>query len=194
MLDNILLQASSAVNRYTRRFFQKQTIDETFPNVTIQVSNPRFTVIPLKYPPVSKINSVTIQVLKWFIPFNLEYLIQPFYEQHYYQIVPLLSTAGQGAPLGTGTPIPSVILEQSQLGIVWTNYTCGYDVIPEDIKYATALVAGKMLGMKFNPLGLRSFATQTTTQQWSEAGQANYIDSEVMNILNKYRLSTLRFT
>ena len=106
----------------------------------------------------------------------------------------MLSTSGQGAPLGTATPIPSVLLEQQQLGIIWTNYTCGYDVIPEDIKYAVALVASKMYGMKFNPLGLKSFSTQTVTQQWSEAGEGNYIDSEVMQILNKYKISTLRFT
>jgi hypothetical protein len=192
-LDTLLLQASSHVNRYTRRYFQKQTIDETFPNVTIQVSNPRLTIIPLKNPPVSQINSVTIQVLRWFIPFSLEYLIQPFYEQHYYQIVPMLSTAGQGAPMGTGTPIPSVILEQSQLGIVWTNYTCGYDVIPEDIKEAVGIIAGKMFGMKHNPLGLSSFKTQTVSQTWEPSGATNYLDSEVMAILNKYRIPTLRF-
>ncbi len=194
MLDRLLLRASSHVNRYCGRYFQKQTIDETFPNVTIQVSNPRLTNIPLKYPPVRQINEVTIQVLTYFIPFSLQYLIQPFYEQHYYNIVPLLSTAGQGAPMGTGTPIPSVILEQSQLGIVWTNYTCGYDIIPEDIKYATALVAAKMYGMKFNPLGLTQFKTQTTMQTFTKAKGDNPIDSEAMKILDKYKIPTLRFT
>jgi hypothetical protein len=194
-LDRILLQASSHVNRYCRRYFQKQTIDETYPNLTIQVSNPRLTVIPLRNSPVQRINSVTVQVLKWFIPFNLEYLIQPFYEQHYYQIVPLLSTAGQGAPLGTGTPIPSVILEQSQLGIVWTNYTCGYDIIPEDIKYATTLIAGKMIGLgKYNPLGLSSFRTQTTSQTFSKTKDDNPIDTEVAAILDPYKFATLRIT
>jgi len=194
-LDLILLQASSHVNRYCRRYFQKQTIDETYPNVTIQVSNPRLCVIPLKNAPVGQINSVTIQVLKFFIPFSLEYLIQPFYEQHYYQIVPMLSTSGQGSPMGTGTPIPSVILEQSQLGIVWTNYTCGYDVIPEDIKYATGLVAGKMIGLgKFNPLGLAQFSTQTTRQIFSKGRADNPIDDESSKILDKYRFLSIRFT
>ena len=194
MLDKLLLQASSRVNRHCKRYFQKQTIDETFPNVTIQVSNPRLNVIPLKNGPVTQINSVTIQVLKFFIPFSLEYLIQPFYEQRYYQIVPMLSTAGSGSPMGTGTPIPSVILEQSQLGIVWTNYTCGYDIIPEDIKFAVTLIVGKMLGFKHNPLGLSQFSTQTTSQTWTAAGVDNVLDSEAMSILDKYKYTTLRFT
>lgn len=194
-LDRTLLQASSHINRYCRRYFQKQTIDETYPNLTIQVSNPRLTIIPLRNSPVQRINSVTVQVLKWFIPFDLEYLIQPFYEQHYYQIVPLLSTAGQGSPLGTGTAIPSVILEQSQLGIVWTNYTCGYDIIPEDIKYAVSLIAGKMIGLgKYNPLGLSSFSTQSTTQSFSTKKDNNPIDTEVASILDKYKFNTLRIT
>jgi hypothetical protein len=190
MIDLLLLQASAEVNRYTHRYFQKQTIDETFPNVTIQVSNPRLTVIPLKNPPVQRINTVTIQVLKFFIPFSLEYLIQPFHEQHYYQIVPMLSTSGAVS----ASPIPSVILEQSQLGIVWTNYTCGYDVIPEDIKLATVLIATKFYGLKFNPLGLTSFRTQTVSQTFAAHGATNPIDSQVMAILDKYRIRTLRFT
>jgi hypothetical protein len=194
-LDEYLLQASSHVNRYCRRHFQKQTIDETYPNVTIQVSNPRLCVIPLKEKPFTQINSVTIQVLKFFIPFSLEYLIPCFQEQGYYQIVPMLSTAGQGSPLGTGTPIPSVILESSQLGIVWTNYTCGYDVIPQDIKYATALIVGKMIGLgKYNPLGLASFKTQTTLQTFAKGRSSNPIDDEASKILDKYKLSSMIFT
>jgi len=193
-LDKILLRASAVVNRYCNRYFQKMTIDETFPNVTIQVQNPKLCVIPLNNGPVRRVNSITIQVLKWFIPFSREYLI-PFYQQNYYQIVPMLSTSGQGAPMGTGTPIPSVILEQSQLGIIWTNYTCGYDIIPEDIKYATALVAGKMLGLgRHNPLGLAQFNTQTTRQIFSKTATENPIDDEVEKILRPYKYNTLRFT
>jgi len=191
-LDDLLLQASAMVNRYCGRYFQKMTIDETFPNVTIQVQNPKLCVIPLMNGPVHKINSVTIQVLKWFITFDLEYLI-PFYLQRYYQIVPMLSTSGQGS--ATGTPIPSVILEQSQLGIVWTNYTCGYDVIPQDIKYAVGLIAGKMIGLgRNNPLGLSSFRTQTTSLTYAKNKEENPIDDEVAKVLNKYKYITLRMT
>ena len=193
-LDDILLQASATVNRYCNRYFQKMTIDETFPNVTIQVENPKLCVIPLLNSPVQRINSITIQVLKWFIQFQLDYLI-PFYQQHYYQIVPMLSTSGQGTPNGTGTPIPSVILEQSQLGIIWTNYTCGYDIIPQDIKYATALLAGKMLGLgRFNPLGLAQFNTQTTRQIFSKTREENPLDDEIAKILDKYKLRIIRFS
>lgn len=193
-LDDLLLQASATVNRYCNRYFQKMTIDETFPNITIQVQNPKLCVIPLLNTPVSRINSVTIQVLKWFIPFELTYLI-PFYQQHYYQIVPMLSTAGQGSPMGTGTPIPSVLLEQSQLGTIWTNYTCGYDIIPQDIKYATALIAGKMIGLgRHNPLGLSIFKTQTTMQTFAKGKTENPVDDEISKILDKYKLFTLRMT
>lgn len=180
-LDMLILSASASVNRYCKRYFQRQTIDEKYPNITISVTNPRLCVIPLKNGPVHRVNSVSIQVLKWFIPFSLEYL-QTFYDQAYYKIVPMLTANG------TGTPIPSVLLEQSQLGIVWTNYTCGYDVIPSDIKFATCLIAAKMYGQsKFNPLGLTSMSTQTFSQSFGAQTSDSDLDPMAMNMLKKYK-------
>lgn len=185
-IDELLLCASSEVNRYCRRYFQKMTIDEIYPNVTIQVANPRLTTVPLKYPPVQKINTIYIQVLKWFIKFELTYLIQ-HPQQRFYQIVPLISCAGT-----TGAPIPSVLLEQSQLGIIWTNYTFGYDIIPEEIKCAVALIAGKFWGTaKQNPLGLNNLRTGNLTLGW---GEYNPINEEVKRMLDPYKLITIRMT
>ncbi len=187
-IDHALLKASSHVNRYCRRYFQKMTIDEIYPNVTIQVSNPRLTTVPLRYGPVQKINTIYIQVLKWFIKFELTYLIQ-HPEQRFYQIVPMISSAGT-----TGTPIPSVLLEQSDLGMVWTNYTFGYDIIPEDIKHAVEVITGQELAMmKQNPMGATSFGTGTFKITFGTKEQ-NPVLEEVRSLLNPWVLHTIRMT
>jgi hypothetical protein len=187
-IDHALLKASSYVNRYCRRYFNKMTIDEIYPNVTIQVSNPRLTTVPLRYGPVQNINSITIQVLKWFIPFTKDYLIQ-HPEQRFYQIVPMISSSGT-----TGSPIPSVLLEQSDLGIIWTNYTFGYDVIPEDIKHAVEVIAGQELAMlKQNPMGATSLKTGNFAITFGK-NEENPVLNEVKSILNPWVLHTLRMT
>ena len=187
-IDHSLLKASSYVNRICRRYFQKMTVDEIYPNVTIQVSNPRLTTVPLRYGPIQKINTITIQVLKWFIPFTLDYLIQ-HPEQRFYQIVPMISSAGT-----TGTPIPSVLLEQSDLGIIWTNYTFGYDIIPEDIKHAVEIVAGQELAMlKQNPMGASSLKTGMFAITFGDP-EKNQVLAEVNRILAPWIIHTLRMT
>ena len=186
-IDHALLKASSYVNRYCRRYFQKMTIDEIYPNVTIQVSNPRLTTVPLRFGPIQSINTITIQVLKWFINFTLDYLItQP--EQRFYQIVPMISSSGT-----TGTPIPSVLLEQSDLGIIWTNYTCGYDIIPQDILHCVEVLAGHELAMmKQNPMGATSIRTGGFSITFDPAKDS--VMAEVKEILNMWRLHTLRMS
>jgi hypothetical protein len=187
-LDSMLLTASAMVNRHCNRHFQKQTIDEKKVGISIKVENPGFINVRLKEGPVSRINEITLQVLKWYIPFSLDY-IQVFSDQHYYRFVPMLSSNG------SGVPVPSVILSQTQLGVVHTNYTCGYDVVPEDIKYATSLVAAKMYGLgKHNPLGLTSFSTQSLSQSFAPTGPNNPIDSQVAVILDKYKYPSVAFT
>lgn len=188
-LDHALLKASSSVNRICRRYFQKMTVDEIYPNVTIQVSNPRLTVVPLRYGPVQRINTITIQVLKWFIPFTLDYLIQ-HPEQRFYQIVPMISSAGT-----TGSPIPSVLLEQSDLGIIWTNYTFGYDIIPEDIKHAVEVIAGHELAMlRQNPMGAIQFKTGTLSMSFSGNEEQDPVLADVKRMLEPWKLHTLRMT
>jgi hypothetical protein len=187
-IDLALLDASSQVNRYCNRYFQKMTVDEMYPNVTIQVSNPRMTTIPLRFGPVQKINTITIQVLKWFIAFSLEYLITSP-EQRFYQIVPMISSSGT-----TGTPIPSVLLERESLGIVWTNYTCGYDVIPQDIKHAVSIIAGQELAsMRNNPMGANSIRTGTFSMAFSDPDK-NQVLRKVESMLKPWALRTIRLT
>jgi hypothetical protein len=187
-IDHALLKASSIVNRYCRRYFQKMTIDEIYPNVTIQVSNPRMTTVPLRYGPVQAINTITIQVLKWFIPFTLDYLIQQP-EQRFYQIVPMISSAGT-----TGSPIPSVLLEQSNLGIIWTNYTFGYDIIPEDVKHAVEIIAGQQIAMlRQNPMGASSLKTGTFAIAFGNK-DSNPVLTEVYKNLDPWKIHSIRMT
>ena len=120
-LDRLLLIASVFVNSYCRRWFDVQTIDETKEDFVVNPYNPQLLTIVLKNAPYQKINTVWIQVLKWYIQMDLSY-IQDFPDYGYYKIVPLLSTSGQGL----GSPIPSEIIDKVNLGVLWTNYTFGY--------------------------------------------------------------------
>lgn len=123
-LDNVLLRASSYINRYCRHYFDTQTIDEQKTRFTVRPYNPQLLTIVLNNYPYSKINSIYIQVLKWFIQVDASATgyIQDFYAQGFYKIVPLLSSAGTGV----GSPIPAAILDRVPLGVLWTNYTFGY--------------------------------------------------------------------
>lgn len=187
-IDQALMSASAEVNRYTNRYFQKMTVDEMMPDFCIQVGNPQMTVVPLRYGPVHSVNTINLQVLKWFINFSLEYM-SVFPEQHMYKIVPLLSSSGT-----TGTPIPSVLLEQSTLSIVWTNYTCGYDVIPEDIKHAVKVLAGYELALfKQNPLGATGIKTGTLSLTFGK-DKVNPVTDKIYSVLDRWRFPTFLTT
>jgi hypothetical protein len=123
-LDWVLLEASAEVNRICRRYFDTQTIDEQKTGFRAQPYNPQLTTIVLNNRPYRHINSIYIQVLKWFIQVDTtpSGYLQDFPVQGFYRIVPLLSTSGQGA----GSPIPAAILDKVALGVIWTNYTFGY--------------------------------------------------------------------
>lgn len=127
-LDRMLLQASAYVNRYTRRWFDTQTIDETKTGFQVRPYNPQLVTVVLQNSPYSQINSMYIQVLQWFIQIIVSgpgSYLQDFYDKGFCKIVPLLSTAGTGL----GTPIPAAILDRVPLGILWTNYTFGYGTV-----------------------------------------------------------------
>lgn len=124
-LESILLQASSVVNRYCGRYFDTQTIDETKTQFSVRPYNPQLVTVVLQNRPYSVINSINIQVLKWFIPVittGANSYLQDFYDKGFYKIVPMLSSAGTGL----GSPIPSEIIDRQPLGVLWTNYTFGY--------------------------------------------------------------------
>lgn len=124
-LQAILLQASAIVNRYCGRWFDTQTIDETKTSFSVRPYNPQLVTVVLQNRPYTQINSIYIQVLKWFISVQTtgaNSYLQDFYDLGYYKIVPMLSNAGTGV----GSPIPSEIIDRQPLGVLWTNYTFGY--------------------------------------------------------------------
>lgn len=124
-LDKLILRASAWVNRYCRRYFDTQTIDETKTAFTVKPYNPQLVTIVTDNRPYNRINKCYIQVLKWFVEVDVtsasKYL-QDFPDLGYFKIVPLLSSSGQGA----GSPIPSAIIDRIALGVLWYNYTFGY--------------------------------------------------------------------
>lgn len=124
-LESVLLQASAVVNRFCNRWFDTQTIDETKTYFTVRPYNPQLVTVKLANRPYAQINSIYIQVLKWFIAVQTtgaNSYLQDFYDLGYYKIVPMLSNAGNGL----GSPIPSEIIDRVPLGVLWTNYTFGY--------------------------------------------------------------------
>jgi hypothetical protein len=121
-LERKILAASAAVNRYCKRYFDTQTIDETKTGFTVKPMNPRMVSNILRNGPYQKVNSVYLQVLNWFIQIDIanQGYFQDFPDYGYYRLVPLLSTAG------TGVPLPAAIVDKIPLGVLWTNYRFGY--------------------------------------------------------------------
>lgn len=151
-LDRKILQASSWINRQCRRWFDTQTIDEQKTGFTVRPYNPQLVTVILDNSPYANINSIFIQVLKWFIPVLIgpEGYLQDFYAQGFYKIVPLLSTAGTGL----GSPLPAAIVDRIPLGVLWTNYTFGYGT---PLFAQTLTQIGKTVQWQA-PLGNRLFA------------------------------------
>lgn len=126
-LDKILLSASSQINRICRRWMDTQTIDETKTGIQVRPLNPQLVTMVLQNRPYQVINSLYIQVLKWFIQIDTSpsgYL-QDFPDLGYLRIVPLLSNSGTGA----GSPMPAEIVDKTPLGVLWVNYTFGYGTV-----------------------------------------------------------------
>jgi hypothetical protein len=124
-LQNIILDASAMVNKLTSRYMDTQTVDENKTNFTVKPYNPQLVSVTLQNSPYQQINSIYIQVLKWFIQIDItpgSGYLQDFPDRGFYRIVPMLSNAGAG----TGSPIPSEIIDRQPLGIIWTNYTFGF--------------------------------------------------------------------
>lgn len=124
-LDYAILSASAEINRMCRRWFDTQTIDETYLNITVRPNNPQLVTVALQNAPYQQINSIYFQVLKWFIQIDINNssgYLQDFPDLGFYKIVPLLSNSGTGI----GSPLPAEIVDKVPLGILWTNYTFGY--------------------------------------------------------------------
>jgi hypothetical protein len=184
VLDIVLHAASEEVNRYTRRHFGVQTIDEVYHGIRIGQDEPKLVTIPLNEGPIQNINRIDIQILKFFINFSLDYL-QVYPEQGFIQIVPFLGGNASGIPL------PSAALLEGMLGKIWVNYTFGYDVIPNDVKFATSLLATYMIGLQENPVGASSVRFGRNFQlNWDKDN--NPIIVQVHRILDPYRVSTYR--
>lgn len=127
-LDRKILQASAWINRFCGRWFDTQTIDEQKTAFTVRPYNPQLVTVVLRNRPYTRINSIYIQVLQWFIQVIVNgpgSYLQDFYPDGFYKIVPLLSSAGTGV----GSPIPAAILDHVPLGVLWTNYTFGYGTV-----------------------------------------------------------------
>jgi hypothetical protein len=184
VLDVYLEAASEQVNRYCRRHFLTQTIDEIYQGVRIGLDSPKLVTIPLNEGPIQNVNRIDIQVLKWFITFDLSYLqVNP--EGNFIQLTPFL---GGGA---SGIPLPSAALVEGLLGKVWVNYTAGYDVIPNAVKLATSLYATKLIGMQENPVSAQAVKFgRNFTLQWDK--DVDPIIVQANRLLDPYRLSTWR--
>jgi len=184
-LDITLSAAAGMVNRYCRRHFNVQTKDEIFHGVRIGQDEPKLITVPLDEGPIQNINRVDVQVLRWFIPFALDYL-QVFPEQGFIQLVPFL-----GGNYASGIPLPSAALLSGLLGKIWVNYTFGFDVIPDEVKFANALFATYLIGLQENPVGAKSVRFgRNFSLEWDK--DTNPIIAQAQEMLKPYRSSTYR--
>lgn len=179
-LDTFLLEASSIVNRKTHRYFNVQTVDETFPRKTLGTGGFReYLTLFLSQTPIRTINRIDFEVLGQFVSVDLTYLQDTNPEEGFIQIVPNLSSAA-----GTTTPIPY----STQIGTYWVNYTFGYNTIPEDVKKAVILTAIQQIAFQRNVLGLTELRTNQKTFKW---GDENVLEKEVDRLLAPFKKMSL---
>lgn len=175
-LERIILRASAWINRYCDRWFDTQTIDETKSGILVRPMNPQLVTVVLQNAPYQLIESIYIQVLKWFIQIdvsaNTGYL-QDFPDYGYYKIVPLLSNAGTG----TGSPLPAEIVDRTPLGILWTRYISGYGT-PLTSQSMTGATDGSNVVFQ-SPLGNRLWAPDQTTAIYNNGIE---IDSSLYSV------------
>lgn len=164
-LDKKILQASGWINRYCGRWFDMQTIDETTTGFQVRPYNPQLVRVILKNRPYSKLNSIYIQVLKFFIQVDISNTgyLQDFPDKGFYRIVPLLSSAGTGV----GSPIPAAILDRVALGVLWSNYTFGF---------GTPLTGQSLT----NVLQTRQYQVSQGNRLWAPDQTFNIYDTNVL--------------
>jgi len=184
MIDLLLQAASEMVNRMTRRRFDVQTVDEIHQGIRIQQDEPRMMTINLNNAPVQSVSRIDIQVLKYFINFDLQYLqLNP--EVGQLQIVPFL---GGGAG---NIPLPSAVLTAGLLAKVWVRYTFGLDVIPSSIKIATSLLASKLYSLQENPTDAKQVAFGRNFKlEWDSEHEP--LMNQVRYLLYPYIINTWR--
>jgi hypothetical protein len=183
ILDEVLKMASEEVNRYCHRHFNVQTVDEVYEGIRIGQDAPKLMTVMLNEGPIQTVQRVDIQVLKWFINFDLQYL-QVFPEKNYIQIVPFL---GSGL---ASVPLPSAVLVEGLLGKVWVRYTFGYDTIPFAIKMATSIFATKFIGLQMNPVGASEIQLGHYKTRWDK--DTDPLIQQAYSLLNPYKLQTFR--
>jgi len=170
-LDKKILQASGWINRHCRRWFDTQTIDETKTGIQIRPYNPQLVSVVLKNRPYSSINSIYIQVLKWFIQVDVGQTgyLQDFPDKGFYRIVPLLSSAGTGV----GSPMPAQIADRTQLAVLWTNYTFGY---------GTALTAQPLTQVASTSPANLQFQAPFGNRLWAPDQPLNVYENAVLTV------------
>lgn len=175
-LDDVLLEASSNINRKTGRHFNVQTIDETFSRYTLGFESTKdYVTIRLTEMPIRAINTIYFEVLGQFTQIDLTYLQNSFPDQGFFQIIPNLTSAA-----GTSLPIP----RDTTIGNYWVNYSFGYDVLPSGITKAVILEAVKLISLQRNVLGLAELRTNQKTFKW---GETNKIDDQIDILLAPYK-------
>jgi len=178
ILDLYLKTASGWVNRWCKRHFDVQTTDEIYPAVRIGQDFPKLMTVFLKETPIQNVISVNLQVLKYFIPVALDYLmVDP--NAGFYNIVPMLSGGY------TGFPVPEVV--EGMLARVWTRYSFGYDILPEEVRTATVILASKLIALPSeNPVSAQSVRFGRNFQLQWDKGNDPLMDL-VKDLLAPYR-------
>ena len=85
----------------------------------------------------------------------------------------------------TGFPVPEVV--EGMLARVWTRYTFGYDILPEEVRTAVVILATKLIALPSeNPVSAQSVRFGRNFQlQWDK-------DNDPMMVMVKDLLAPYR--
>lgn len=187
-VDKLILQACSRINRLANRYFNSQTADE------IVIDDYRFydgyVTYVLKNAPVASITDIYLQIANTFQLVDADYN-QLFSDERTIKILPNVFES-----VGSTTILNLQRQDYKPLNL-WIRYVSGYTItdpdsnsVPEDVRFATALMVSHLASNFKNLEGVSEFRTQTYSEK-----RARPVDNplllDIKEIIQPYRLFTV---
>lgn len=188
-LDNMIITSCGAVNSICNRYFNKQTIDEIFPNEGLFTNE--YNEFVLKNRPLIEVKKVWLQIVSTFAEVENTYL-QVLTEESIVKILPTLS-------LTSSVPFP--FYRDKDASNVWIRYDSGFAVdysgqnttneVPFEVRLATASYVDYLFSMFDMQGGISEFKTQTYSQKNAKASEDPLLSS-VKGLLKDYIITNVK--
>jgi hypothetical protein len=189
-LNNAILMACAQINRMCNRKFNRQTMDQIFPDTGLVLRQYRSFVVDNV--PIYQVDKAWLQVVNTFAEIDDTYF-QVDEVSGLIKILPTFSTYVQ-------TTLPMYALMPSTN--LWIRYTAGYLVdysdsntdneVPEPVKLATSLYVDYYFS-RFNLTGgVAEFKTQTYSQKNITSKKQDPILVAIEDLIEPYKLYNVR--